>query len=186
VIPETPPLRVLVDALWATPGEEVYAVLDAARHADIYPMVRGCGVRYACLYAGSIPRELAEVAPYLVRLWPDHPFTAKLLEAGWGQSWGVFVAARVDLEGVRAHLRRFLRVRREGDGRTLVFRYYDPRVLRTYLPTCTTTELSTFFGPLSRLVAEDETPSRAWIYANHGDAFTMRHLPLGRPAPSQS
>ncbi len=46
-------------------------------------------------------------------------------------------------------------MQREGGG-TLLFRYYDPRVLRIFLPTCTPAELREFFGPLSRLYAEAE------------------------------
>src|SRR5579872_6262516 len=103
----------IVDTLWAVPGREVYAVLDAARDRRVYSMVRACGVRHECLYAGAIPRELAEAAPYVVRLWRDHPFTEELIEAGWGRSWGVFATAAADVETVRRHFRRFLRVKRE-------------------------------------------------------------------------
>jgi hypothetical protein len=169
--------RTIVETLWATPGEEVYALIDAARDPSIYPMVRACGVRHECLYAGAIPRELAEVAPYLVRLWRDHPFTEELLDEGWGKSWGVFATASCDVETLRSHLRRFLRVKRE-DGSTMVFRYYDPRVLRLYLPTCTGAELETFFGPLSRFVLEDAAPSRVVAFERARGTWTTSKIEL--------
>jgi hypothetical protein len=172
--------RTLVETLWSAPGDEVYAVLDAARDPLVFLMVRACGVPYECLYAGPIPRELAEVAPYVVHLRRDDAFTAELLDEGWGKSWGVFVTAPCDLETVRRHLRHFLRVKRE-DGRTMVFRYYDPRVLRVYLPTCTDAELTTFFGPLSRFVLEDRDPSRAVVYAQGGGAWSTSKVTLGDP-----
>jgi hypothetical protein len=55
-------------------------------------------------------------------------------------------------------LRTLLRVRDEA-GRTLLFRFYDPRVLRAYLPTCTATEWQSVFGPVHQLICsadEDE------------------------------
>ena len=169
--------RTIVETLWATSGEEVYAVLDAARDPSIYPRVRACGVRHECLYAGAIPRELAEVAPYLVRLWRDHPFTEELLDEGWGKSWGVFATGACDVETMRGHLRRFLRVRRE-QGPTMIFRYYDPRVLRLYLPTCTGEELETFFGPVSRFVLEDADASRVVAFGRGPGTWSASKIAL--------
>jgi hypothetical protein len=42
-------------------------------------------------------------------------------------------------------------------GERLLFRYYDPRVLRVYLPTCTSEELKTVFGPIQQFYAENES-----------------------------
>jgi hypothetical protein len=36
----------------------------------------------------------------------------------------------------------------------MLFRYYDPRVLRSYLPTCTPEELAQVFGPIHSFVME--------------------------------
>ena len=170
----------VVETLWST-GEQVYAVLDGARDERTFFMVRASGLPYACLYAGAIPRELAEVAPYLVALERDHPFVEELLEDAWGQSWGIFATGRCDLEPLRRHLRHFMRARRE-DGKTLVFRYYDPRVLRLYLPTCTDGELTTFFGPLSRFVMEDVDASRVVTFSRSAGAWSTSKVAL----PSRS
>jgi hypothetical protein len=169
--------QAILETLWSMPREDVFAVLDAARNPRIHPMILECGMRYACLYAGAIPVELAKVAPYVVRLSPTHAATLELLEAGWGDSWGVFACTAADVETVRRHLRRFLRVQRE-DGRTMIFRYYDPRVLRVYLPTCTASELATFFGPLARFVVEDADASRALAFSQTDGAFGMSKFAL--------
>jgi hypothetical protein len=42
----------------------------------------------------------------------------------------------------------------------MVFRYYDPRVLRVYLPTCVTVELRTVFGPIECFWMEGESPEK--------------------------
>ena len=52
------------------------------------------------------------------------------------------------LEELRRHFRKFLKVE-DPKGKSLIFRYYDPRVLRVYLPTCNAMELQTVFGPVN-------------------------------------
>lgn len=148
----------LIDRLWprAAPGRRplsVYAVLDAARDESVRPLLIGSGERHECLYEGLVSRELLEVAPYLVLLRRDATFTRELLARCWGRSWGLFLAAPVELEAVRRHLRHFLKVKDER-GRHLYFRFYDPRVMRVYLPTCNTDELRLLFGPLEAWLVE--------------------------------
>jgi hypothetical protein len=162
-------------------GGDVYAVLDAARDPRVYGAVEGSGLPHACLYDGKLPAELAEAAPHLVRLRADRPFTAKLLADGWGDSWGCFMTTSLALPELRRHLRRFLRVKNE-EGKTLVFRYYDPRVLRTYLPTCTPDELATFFGPVSRFIVESDGGSAALAFERHGTALSFARLELVPPS----
>lgn len=149
------------DALWprdAGPTRlDVFAVLDAARDERIYPAVLGCGLPYACLFTGDLPRELLETAPYLVRLEREAAFTDALLERGWGESWGIFASTTAGIEELRRHFRGFHRVEDER-GKRLIFRWYDPRVLRVYLPTCTPAELRAFFGPVYLYSMEDEEP----------------------------
>ena len=100
----------------------------------------------------SLPRALEMAAPQLVELLPGHRLTNRLLDEGWGRSWGVFLRT-TDASNLRHHLRKFLRVQDER-GRNLLFRYYDPRVLRAYLPTCRTEDLRQLFGPVASYFAE--------------------------------
>src|SRR5689334_1630382 len=133
----------LLDAMWR-PGlssrTEVYAIVDCARDTRLYPAVDATYLDKSCLYAGHLPWELKMTAPYLVRLQRGDSFTRFLIERGWGHSWASFLRSEADLRELRRHLRNFLRVRDES-GKRLIFRFYDPRVLRVYLPTCLPVEL---------------------------------------------
>jgi hypothetical protein len=170
----------MIDQLWATHGEHVYALLDGARDPSIHRSVLGSGLPWACLYAGKLSGEIAAVAPYLVRLARDDGFTGDLL-ARWGSSWGVLLSAGVDLERLRRHFRRMLRVETE-DGRTLLFRFYDPRVLRVYLPTCFASELESFFGPVSSFFVEGRAPEQMDVYSRTGGELTLtRVTAIGQP-----
>ena len=153
-------IYMVFDALWSVAGRsggetELYAVLDGARNANIYPAIQKSSFQFECLYRGELDPDLAEAAPYLLRLEREMPFTHWLVAEGWGKSWGTFLIAAASLRELRQHLRKLLMVYGP-HGKPLYFRYYDPRVLRAYLPTCTAGELREVMGPIGRLLAEGE------------------------------
>ena len=145
----------IIEALWP-PGSSdgVWAILDCARDERIYDALRTSRHDYLCLYSGRLPATLEAAAPHLVELAPTYAFTRNLIDMSWGHSWGVYVRIK-DASNLRHHLRTFLRVQDES-GNILLFRYYDPRVLRAYLPTCRANELKTVFGPVSGYLMESE------------------------------
>lgn len=145
--------RALTTLAGLADGLPLWEVVDCAHDERISFWVRTGDAPWACLYAGQIPDELAEVAPHLVRLRTPHAGSLRLLEHGWSRSWGIFLACNATVADLRRHLRRFLRVSTE-DGRRLLFRFHDPRVLRLYLPTCTARELENFFGPIEKIYLE--------------------------------
>lgn len=133
----------------------IYAILDGARDPRIRPWVLTSRAPAWCLYAGKLPEPLLAAAPHLVRLGRGHSYVQQLLALSWGDSWGGLVSSSAPSRELRRHLRRFLRVRSE-EGRVLVFRYYDPRILRIYLPTCTPMEAAQIFGPIEAFACESE------------------------------
>ncbi|HZS41426.1 MAG TPA: DUF4123 domain-containing protein [Polyangia bacterium] len=141
--------------LFARAPAPLYAIVDCARSPRAYPLVRDCALETACLYDGDPPNPLREAAPYLVRLQANAPFVADLIAHGWGEAWGIYAASHVALDDLRRHLRTLLRVR-DPDGRVLLFRFYDPRVLRLYAPTCTPDERARLFGPIEQFLVEDD------------------------------
>jgi hypothetical protein len=135
----------------------VFAILDGARDREVTARIRFSGLDHECLYSGDLAPRLQAAAPYVVRLEPNSDFTYFVLGEAWGESWGIFAITFFGrtIGDVRHHFRRFLQVKDES-GKKLVFRFYDPRVLRAYLPTCTPAEAEHFFGPVSVLMAENE------------------------------
>jgi hypothetical protein len=141
--------------------EGVYAVVDGANCPDLLDKLYDPDsppAEFACLYSGDLGPDMAEVAPYLVKLDPSSPFTDWLVREGWGHAWCIYLACPFDLRTVRRHLRTFLMVY-DPDGKPMYFRYYDPRVLRVYLPTCNAEETKLVFGPLRSFMMEDEERS---------------------------
>lgn len=145
----------LRDLLFASRDESTYMVIDGASVPGLLNRLKAAREEYACLYRGELAPDLAAAAPYLVKLRRQSPLTDWILTEGWGKHWGIFATTPAGLEALRRHLRGFLRVR-DHLGNILYFRYYDPRVLRIYLPTCRRLEIQTVYGPVTRFVAEDD------------------------------
>ncbi|HET7440289.1 MAG TPA: DUF4123 domain-containing protein [Terriglobales bacterium] len=152
-----PLLSRIEEQLWPNGrGRDIWMIVDAARDRQIFGMLLNSYFEYSCLYGGPIPSELEVAAPYLVQLEYEDGYSRRLLENAWGKSWGILLKCNLGLEAVRRHLRGFLIVRGPR-GNRLLFRYYDPRVLRAYLPTCLPDELQTVFGPIEGFWTEGET-----------------------------
>ncbi|MGL1902118.1 MAG: DUF4123 domain-containing protein [Fibrobacterales bacterium] len=155
-----PPIASLESLLWPISEDRsdywVYAVLDGAQNRSIASTLFDSFARYECLYEGELTSEMRAVAPYLIRLRQGTPYTQWLFDNVPANNWGIFIKSTANFKELRRHLRRFLRVKSE-EGKTLLFRWYDPRVMRAYLPTCTEEELNFIFGPMSHIITESET-----------------------------
>lgn len=151
-----------ITCLWqlgAAHGRErqacLYAILDAARDKRIYPGLRRLAAteEIVGLYQGPTARQLAAVAPYLVCLGTGNRVFDWIWEFGWGESWGIFLWSLVAADTLRSHFRRLTMVQGP-DGRRMLFRFYDPRVLREFLPTCDAAQLGEIFGPVTAYMTE--------------------------------
>jgi hypothetical protein len=152
--------------LWAEAGDDpAFVILDGAQNDTLLPALHADGApRWRCLFAGELEPDMAAVAPYLVELDPSAAFTRRLLAEGWGQNWGVFLTSATPLPALWRHLRALTTVYGpELD--PLFFRFYDPRVLLSFLPTCGAEQLAGFFGPVGFFIAEDVDPTRAHAWS---------------------
>ncbi len=181
----------VIQQLWQASRQEknlhVYAILDAARDERIYPAITESSGESRCLYAGhqamflgELPQVLAEAAPHLVKLEPETLFTRWIVSRGWGDCWGIFLVSSAGLRDLLRHFRRFLMVKDE-TGKAFYFRYYDPRVMRLYLPTCTPSELKKVFGPVDRYYVEDEDPDTILEYRLIDAVLTKNSIQIVTP-----
>ena len=169
----------LVQHLFSQPETNLYTVLDGASVPELPQILWEHELEHVCLYRGELEPDMAAVAPYLVKLKYDHSFTKLVCERGWGKHWGIFVItpAEVDIRAMRQHFRRFLMVY-DPDGKLIYFRYYDPRVLRVYLPTCNAEEIRIVFGTISSYVLEDEDSSILLRLSSDGEKVRAEKVPL--------
>lgn len=145
----------LLRQLFSEPRLKAYAVLDGASNPALLDHLYGDDApEFSCLYRGELEPDIAECAPYLARLEAGTAFTDWLTGNGWGLHWGIYAVADCDLKSLRYHLRKLNMVYDPETNKSLLFRYYDPRVLTTFLPTCDAKQVSDFFGPVHAWLAE--------------------------------
>lgn len=151
-----------------------FLILDAARMEDNLETAIQLNQDYDSLYRGREEEDLAEVAPYLFSFNADTDFSTWIRNCGWGNSWGIFVGSKANFEELYQHFQKLLIVTNE-DGHELYFRFYDPRVLRVFLPTCDLEQLIEFFGPADSFFMEDENPEYGLLfYLQYGELITER------------
>lgn len=132
----------------------LFAVLDSARDEAVLELLEDSKGNYRSLYEGPQAEELAAAAPYLLELPHETDLLERVAIEGWGRSWGIFLRSQLPFLEVRRHLRKHLMVQVEGKEKPVYFRFYDPRVLRDFLPTCTPDQVKEFHGPIQAFYAE--------------------------------
>ncbi len=177
--PETAPPE-LPEVLFPANVSGVFAVLDGASAPDLVKNLFEHEPEYCCLYRGELQPDIASVAPYLVRLEPGDKFSDWVLTEAWGLHWGIFLHTQATLRTLRDHFREFHSVELP-DQRTVLFRYYDPRVLRTFLPACNAAELATFFGPIQSFIMEGEASDSGLRFARAANALKAEPFQIKKP-----
>lgn len=157
----------------------VYAILDGASVPDLLERLDEMRPPYVCLYRGEMDEDLAAVAPYLVNIAPRTQFANWLLSECWGRHWGVFAHTHYSMVEARKHFRKFLTVHDEA-GNPLLFRYYDPRVLRKFLPTCEREELGQLFAGVESFFAESTDAADLVRFQNAGGELKQWNFEVNR------
>jgi hypothetical protein len=132
----------------------VYTVLDGAAIPELRMKLYETEPPHHCLFPGELAPDMAEVAPYVVQLIPNAPFTDWVLQDFLGKNRGIFAHSPRSIREMRKHFRGLVKVYTES-GEPMIFRFYDPRVIRRFLPTCNAGELKTFFGEVDTFFVEN-------------------------------
>lgn len=134
------------DVLQIARTGKLFAIVDSARIPVAAKWAWDLGDQNAIsLYRETPEQEFWDIAPYLFTV--TEALLEWLFKIAATDGWGTFVASRADLLSLRHHFRHFLKVQAPR-GETWVFRFYDPRVLRPFLISCSAEELRLFFGPV--------------------------------------
>jgi len=134
----------------------LFAVVDAARDDRILILVRESVERYQSLYEGTDGEALEHVAPHLVELPKGSGLLRRLVREGWENRWASFIETALSFKELRRHLRRFLMVADADTRKKMYFRFYDPGVLRSFLPASTVKQRAEFYGEIQAFYVENE------------------------------
>ncbi len=164
-------------------GESLFAVIDAARDRQLGWIAHTeATTRPLSLFNPPGARCLAQVAPYLAPIDPAGPLFAAW-EQRLGGSVGLLLLTHVTMRELRAHLRSIF-VAVDSRQQECFFRFYDPRVLRTYLGQCTPKEGAAFFGPIRRILCDGAAGGHVLSYSLGRGGVEARSLVVAPAARS--
>lgn len=146
----------LEKALFGDSFLHAYAVIDGAQCLDLMPVIERMTPPHECLFMGELEPEIEMVAPHLVQLTPEGKFFDWLFDNGWARNWAIYMVSEKPLLDMRKHFRRLTLVQMP-DGQFVYFRFYDPRVMRSFMPTCDAEQIRQMFGdPIESYLVEAE------------------------------
>ena len=176
-MPAPPARQPRLQDLLAKDFQPLYALLDASREPSVLKVILESKEEYQSLYEGAPGAQLTHFAPYLVRVPQKSALLDALVHQAWSKSWGVFLTSDTPFKDLRTHFRHFLTVKLP-DGQQVYFRYYDPRVLRLFLPTCLPEETNQFFGPVKHFLIEADNPATALHFTRGPKGAAQKELHL--------
>jgi hypothetical protein len=144
----------LDDLLVAASAGSLYALLDACDEPRVPQQARALGARAFSLYQDTPDADLWAIGPYLA--WVDSATLEWIQSSLWGAPWGIFAISAAGLDALGNHFRKFVHVR-SPENEDWYFRFYDPRVIGGFLPTCDASGLAGFFGPITTFAWTDQT-----------------------------
>lgn len=147
------------------PSARWFALVDTAQDPALIDLVRACR-NHVCLISGELDPVLAAALPWLVEIDPREPLVQAWRSEGEGRNWGYLMQSAMELQYVKLHFKKFLNAMLP-DGTAVLFRFYDPRVFRTYIRSATPEEQTPWFRGVHRYSVESERPG-------HYHDFTLR------------
>ena len=140
----------------ADPAGDWFAVIDTAQDPALHPLVTQ-SAGHQCLVSGDVPAELAATLPYVVRMQTGEPLADAWRDTGSGRNWGILLQSTLPIDQLRIHFKKFINAKLP-DGTVALFRFYDPRVFRTYLRAAAPEERAPWFSGIERFSVESEQP----------------------------
>lgn len=107
------------------------------------------------LFAENTASRVLDAGPWVVHL-AKAPEVARALERlDPSLPWGYYVHASIDLMSLRQTLRRFNLARLPNPDREVLFRYWDPRVMKAFLKIGSRSQRSKLFDFIDLIEAAD-------------------------------
>ena len=134
-----------------------YVALDSTRSRDLQRWLRALPpTKCRSLWPYPLGAALADYSPYVVALSDTDGFWDTWFSQGIDQHWGIIIEADASLEQLSRHLQSFTHVRCAG--KTLLNRFYDPRVFPAWLSVLDSTQQRGFAISSLRRIWWTEAP----------------------------
>ena len=164
-------LELFYEKLTPGHGESTYAFLDASFHealpAKIWELEKE--PQAISLFFQSSAAELSEQAPYIVKLEQESSLMNWILGCWQKQPIGFFFTSSLSLDAL-FNLYRSRVCAVDDHGKSMLFRFYDPRVMLAYIQHAPKQSVEQLLHPISRLIIWDYYSEELKLYECVTDA----------------
>ena len=114
---------------------------------------------HQCLFKGTKDETLVDVAPYIFGIENE---VEKFNDLELSLNEIIFLESTASVEELAQHFRDF--IYQKVEERECYFRFWDGRVLKKFLPTCTAIQLYLFFGPIDSFIVQENSNAFRFRY----------------------
>lgn len=160
-----------------------FAILDAAKLANLPETLDGSGLRHRCLFKGDALRDWGHVAPWLVALEPGHRLTRRLFTAAdnglglWDKAAAMYLRSSARLDDLWRHFRKFTRIE-DGAGRWIYFRFWEPVALMMLYRSQSLPGAVSFFRPCPVVIAPEPADRACMVLTSRYMAAPVKDATL--------
>jgi hypothetical protein len=135
----------------------IYGILDCAIDPGLHEHAARLEPEAArCLFLGDLDPVVKAASPYLIDLTADDRLRRRWRDEGWTSNWGILIESSASLNAVWRRLRHFTQaILPSGEGPVL-FRFWDPRVLRVFMPLVEPSDLPGWFQDIDAYIVPAE------------------------------
>jgi hypothetical protein len=181
--PFTGHLRAKLSEACSGRPQTLYAMIDGARVPKLWVTLQELEIEHVPLFRESPTEDIIHVTPFLVRVDPAGLMPVWFTMEQIALEAALFLTAEAGLQELLTHFRRYLLIR-DTAGKSVYFRFYDARVLPTFLDAATPAEARGFFGAARQFFVwdpaggtkESQVAFRGWSLPPEAQA-----LPLPTP-----
>ncbi len=180
-------------------GVSRYLLLDGAMIENLESRLRDLDANPVVewLYRTTPYQAVFDAGPALVAVRSNSALEGAFIEH-WQHDAGLIIESDAPMPLLAEHLRSLIHARVPGDA-SMLFRYYDPRVMRNWLPALSPAEKDPLMGPVSRLrlpahgdqaeqwIVREQDPHGAqqyaeqpWLYLDEQQMQLLNQGQLGR------
>lgn len=140
---------------------QTYLLLDGAQIDDLLAQLYRLeeAPQPHLLYRQTRYQALADTGPVLIRLAADSRLE-RHFDDHWRARGGLWLESDADEASLVEHLRSLVHALVQGET-TVLLRYYDPRIMRHWLPELAEAERDRLMGPVRRIRLADADPEAA-------------------------
>jgi hypothetical protein len=154
-----------------------FLIFDGAKYGVETFSGKVSGAQPVSLFKGDGFEYLAQVGPYFLSKSTAFEIFDLVRSVTWGNAATIYFHSPLAHGIIMNHFRKFLLVKTE-DNLQLYFRFYDPRVLKIFLPTCDKQQIIEFFGPVESFIVEGETKEEAIRFWHENGELKQEILPV--------